>query len=213
METQTYSNIQEDILHNYSLITNKNIKEERKEELLKEQFLKYLDSTREQLVIISSKYDDNFLNDLINSIIEDRTKIKIGNDYIEIRDILTKYYTKEELINNYFLPYIKTYKHMSDRINILYKEEYEINGLKGIEYITSLLKEILANSQSAYNMPKEDITYQTNLIKKMMAFKYNIYTNSEEITNLKDYNKGIEKGFINKQQSLEKSLEYYKLIK
>ncbi len=213
METQTYSNIQEDILHNYSLITNKNIKEERKEELLKEQFLKYLDSTREQLVIISSKYDDNFLNDLINSIIADRTKIKIGNDYIEIRDILTKYYTKEELINNYFLPYIKTYKHMSDRINILYKEEYEINGLKGIEYITSLLKEILANSQSAYNMPKEDITYQTNLIKKMMAFKYNIYTNSEEITDLKDYNKGIEKGFINKQQSLEKSLEHYKLIK
>ena len=50
MKKQTYSDIQEDILHKYSLITNEKNKEE--------QFMKYLDSTREQLVIIAAKYND-----------------------------------------------------------------------------------------------------------------------------------------------------------
>lgn len=205
MKKQTYSDIQEDILHKYSLIT----KEKNKEE----QFMKYLDSTREQLVIIAAKYNDEFLNDLINSIIEDKSSIKIGNDYVEVKDIMTKYYTKNELINNYFIPYIKSYKHMMNRLDTLYNEEYEVSGLKGIEHITSILKELLDNSQKAYNMPNEDISYQTNLIKRMLAFKYNIYTNSEEIIELDDFNKGIEKGIIKKQQVLEKSWEYYKLIK
>jgi len=205
MKKQTYSDIQEDILHKYSLITNEKNKEE--------QFMKYLDSTREQLVIIAAKYNDEFLNDLINSIIEDKSSIKIGNEYIEVKDIMTKHYTKNELINNYFIPYIKSYKHMMNRLDTLYNEEYEVSGLKGIEYITSILKELLDNSQKAYNMPNEDISYQTNLIKKMLAFKYNIYTNSEEIIELDDFNKGIEKGIIKKQQALEKSWEYYKLIK
>ena len=60
---------------------------------------------------------------------------------------------------------------MMNRLDTLYNEEYEVSGLKGIEYITSILKELLDNSQKAYNMPNEDISYQTNLIKKIRSFE------------------------------------------
>ena len=98
---------------------------------------------------------------------------------------------------------------MFKRIDSLYKEEYEASGLDGIIYITNLLPEILYNSQQAYNMPKEDLNSQVDLIKRMLAFKYNIYTNSDEIKEIEDFNEGIEQGILKEQEIAKKEWKYF----
>ena len=208
MEKQSYSSIQEGILQDYSKISKKRIKKETKEEEGNRLIEKYLLSTREQLVVLSSKYDKNFMNDVINSIFEDETEIKVGNKYLKVKEILTQFMPKDEVIVKHIKPYIETYIHMFKRIDSLYKEEYEASGLDGIIYITNLLPEILYNSQQAYNMPKEDLNSQVDLIKRMLAFKYNIYTNSDEIKEIEDFNEGIEQGILKEQEIAKKEWKY-----
>ena len=58
-------------------------------------------------------------------------------------------------------------------------------------------------------MPKEDLNSQVDLIKRMLAFKYNIYTNSDEIKEIEDFNEGIEQGILKEQEIAKKEWKYF----
>ncbi len=209
MEKQNYSNIQEELLQNYSKLSKKRIKRVEKEEQLESTIRSYLNAVREQLTVISNKYDNNFLMNVINSLVEDDTKITVGKEEYEVKDILTKYMSKRELIYNYLIPYIYQMRHLAQRIDILYKEEYEIDGLEGIEEITKLLPEIVEQEQIADNIPKEEIYYQVQLLKRMIAFKHDIYKNSDEIDTYENYNEGIEQSILKEKELAKKEWKYF----
>ena len=205
MEKKYYCELQNELLEKYSKATI----EEEKTKILDQ----YLQIIREQLVVLSAKYDERFIMNVINGIATDEASIIIQGKSNKIKDIIDKFMNDKSFIASFLLPYIRTYKHYFDRIETLYKEEYEVDGKEGVEYISVLLPEIVEHAQIAGNMPKENVAYQTSVIKRMLAFKHNLYSNSEEIDQYKNFDIELSKDFDKQNEKAKKEWKYFVLGK
>ena len=205
MEKKYYSELQNELLKKYSKATTT----EEKEKILDE----YLQNVREQLVVLSAKYDERFIMNVINGITSDNSTITIQGKDHQVKEIIDNHMNNKTFVASFLLPYIRTYKHYFERIDTLYKEEYETDGKEGVEYISILLPEIVEQAQVAGNMPNENISYQTSVIKRMLAFKHNLYSNSEEIDEYKNFDLELSKDFAKQKEKAKKEWKYFVLGK
>ena len=114
-----------------------------KDEYLKEEIERYLDSARLQLVLVSGTYSNGDETSAREDFTLDMIKAIFTDDYIVYEDenvilslgfLIKELNTKYNEITDFYLP-IEEYRKLSIKAEESYKEAYNKNGIKGLQTI------------------------------------------------------------------------------
>ena len=153
---------------------NKKLSKIFKDEYLKEEIERYLDSTRLQLILVSGTYSndketssrENFTLDMIRAIFGDDNIIyEDENVVLSLGFLIRELNTKYNEITDFYLP-IEEYRKLSIRAEEAYKEAYNKNGVKGLQTVYNGFDMLIDENVNRDNLNK--ITNSTSIQRDLI---------------------------------------------
>lgn len=188
---------------------NYNIEAIKNDSKIKEKIDNYFKYIRMDIINMSYAYNldtnEDFLLDILDSIFSDSELLlnneKVRVSYKDLLDICGENYKEDFFINP-----IKAFKETTQIIDKLYKEAYEANGIKGIEYIYKSLP-IVINNKYIFNInelskvtdsQEEELIIINNLLLKTH--------NIENTSNSKEFCDSLLKAYKRKKEDEERRI-------
>lgn len=133
-----------------------------RDEYLKKEIERYLESTLVQLVLLSGIYNESpetsksedFTLDMVESIFNDDNIIfEDENVKITLAHLIKQLNTKYDKIQDFYAP-IKEYRKLAVRAEAVYKREYEKNGVAGLKAVYDSFDVLLDDNVNKDNLEK-----------------------------------------------------------
>ena len=133
-----------------------------RDEYLKKEIERYLESTLVQLVLLSGIYNEgpetskkeDFTLDMVESIFNDDSIIfEDENVKITLAHLIKQLNTKYDKIQDFYAP-IKEYRKLAIRAEAVYKREYEKNGIEGLKAVYDSFDVLLNDNVNKDNLEK-----------------------------------------------------------
>ena len=133
-----------------------------RDEYLKKEIERYLESTLVQLVLLSGTYNESpetskredFTLDMVESIFNDDNIIfEDENVKITLAHLIKQLNTKYDKIQDFYAP-IKEYRKLAIKAEAVYKREYEKNGVAGLKAVYDSFDVLLDDNVNKDNLEK-----------------------------------------------------------
>lgn len=133
-----------------------------RDEYLKKEIERYLESTLVQLVLLSGTYNESpetskredFTLDMVDSIFnDDNTIFEDENVKITLAHLIKQLNTKYDKIQDFYAT-IKEYRKLAVKTEAVYKREYEKNGIEGLKAVYDSFDVLLNDNVNKDNLEK-----------------------------------------------------------